>query len=98
MSADRFECLNKALDVVGVRDDNYGGPSENFERIAALWNTMPNMDEHPMDSSGVALFMILVKVARLMHDPTHADSWIDIAGYAGCGYEVTQCSTSTFSV
>lgn len=98
MSADRFECLNKALDVVGVRNDNYGGPSENFERIAALWNTTPYMRDKPIDSAGVAVFMILVKVARLMHDPTHADSWVDIAGYAGCGYEVTLCNTSTFSV
>jgi hypothetical protein len=27
----------------------------------------------------------LIKVARLSTNPTHKDSWIDLAGYAACG-------------
>jgi hypothetical protein len=32
------------------------------------------------------IMMILVKIGRLMHSPTHRDSLVDIAGYAAlCG-------------
>jgi hypothetical protein len=30
----------------------------------------------------------LLKIARLRANPTHRDSWVDLAGYAACGYEV----------
>ena len=36
----------------------------------------------------VALCMIDVKLARLAHDPAHADSAIDVAGYAALLREV----------
>ena len=32
--------------------------------------------------------MALLKIARLMSNPEHADSWIDGAGYLACGGEV----------
>jgi hypothetical protein len=32
---------------------------------------------------------ILVKVARLIESPAHKDSWLDIAGYAASGWEIT---------
>lgn len=35
----------------------------------------------------VALMLAMVKMARLANDPSHKDSWIDIAGYAACGAE-----------
>jgi hypothetical protein len=31
-----------------------------------------------------------MKVARLVNDPLHEDSWIDIAGYAAIGFEISQ--------
>lgn len=37
----------------------------------------------------VSIFNILLKVARLANMPAHKDSWIDIAGYAACGYDIT---------
>jgi hypothetical protein len=36
----------------------------------------------------VAMMMLLVKVARLMHSPGHQDSHIDIAGYASILEEI----------
>jgi hypothetical protein len=36
----------------------------------------------------VAMMMLLVKVARLMHSPGHQDSHIDIAGYASISEEI----------
>ena len=40
---------------------------------------------HPYD---VAMMMMLVKVARLMHSPGHQDSHIDLAGYASILEEI----------
>jgi len=34
------------------------------------------------------LMMALMKIARLRHNHGHADSWIDLAGYAACGGEI----------
>ena len=36
----------------------------------------------------VAMMMLLVKIARLMHSPGHQDSHIDIAGYASILEEI----------
>jgi hypothetical protein len=31
--------------------------------------------------------IMAVKISRLMWTPAKRDSWVDIAGYAGCGFE-----------
>ena len=33
--------------------------------------------------------MAWVKMARLAKNPNHKDSWVDIAGYAGLGGEIS---------
>ena len=88
MSAqDREELLSMARDVVvGDREDTYGAPEDSFERIAKLWSVIFGQAFSPAD---VALAMALVKVARLSVAPKHQDSWVDLAGYAACGYGVT---------
>jgi len=35
----------------------------------------------------VAIMSALIKVARLIESPGHRDSWLDLAGYAACGYQ-----------
>jgi hypothetical protein len=35
----------------------------------------------------VAIMMILLKVSRLGWSPEVADHWLDVAGYAACGYD-----------
>jgi hypothetical protein len=37
----------------------------------------------------VAALMMLLKISRLSWTPNKADHWLDIAGYAGCGWECT---------
>lgn len=87
-------CLDSAKDAVcGDRHLNYGSAEDNFTRIRDLWNAWfatkyPDI-ENPFTKYDVAMMMILMKVARLAHTPGHKDSWIDIAGYAACGYDVT---------
>lgn len=71
---------------MGTRQENYGSPEDNFRRIADLWTDYLNRGIEPHD---VAIMMILMKAARLMNNPSHLDSWIDIAGYAANGCELT---------
>lgn len=87
MKDDRSILLEAEEVVNGPRAQHYGEPSVNFGRIASLWNAWldgrPVVDG-PLDGYDVAYMMILVKLARLQHEPTHRDSMVDIAGYAGC--------------
>jgi hypothetical protein len=41
----------------------------------------------------VAAMMILMKVSRITTSPGKEDNWVDIAGYAACGAEVTDDRT-----
>lgn len=93
----KAELLEKAKDAVADRGLNYGRPEDNFARIAALWSTHlanrvdsdgTTSDAPRLTAADVAQMMVLMKVARLENDPSHADSWVDIAGYAACGAEL----------
>jgi len=84
----RIEALRTAASVIaGDRDSQYGAPESNFDRIAKIWSVILGVDVSKED---VAMCMVGLKVARYSNPGSsfHADTWIDIAGYAGCGYEV----------
>ena len=85
----RKELLAKAANVVtGERDAQYGGPEDNFERIATLWNAYLG-EPNKLGPEDVAIMMILLKIARLAASEYKSmDSWVDIAGYAACGAEI----------
>ena len=87
---DRQRVLALALDAV-TRDRNadYGEPEDNFADIARLWNAYkgPGIPFSPTD---VAVLMILVKIARISTSPMKEDHWVDIAGYAACGYQTAR--------
>lgn len=83
----RKECLETALAIVSVdRTATHGNPEDNFQDIAALWSVYLGRQ---VTSSDVASMMILLKMARIKSNPKHEDHWIDVAGYAACGVEVT---------
>ena len=92
---DRTECLETAKNIVnGARQENYGSPESNFKNIAELWTTYFNTaknteDWYDITPVDVANMMILMKMARLMNKPDHEDSWVDIAGYASNGCEIS---------
>jgi hypothetical protein len=83
----RTRCLEEAATIVtGQRDVQYGGPEENFNRIAKLWSVIFGIEVTQED---VAMAMVAVKVARYASKSGfQPDTWVDIAGYAACGYEV----------
>ena len=86
----RKECLDAAAKcVLQDRQNQYGGPENNFERIAQMWNGYLGTNSiKPWD---VAAMMGMLKMARARFNPKYADNWIDLAGYAACGVE---CATA----
>lgn len=83
---DRASVLRLAMEAVnGSRAVAHGDPENSFAGIADLWSAYLHITLSPAD---VALMMCLLKTARLRGNPTHADSWVDLAGYAACGAEV----------
>lgn len=89
----REELLDEAKHhVTGQRATDYGSAEDNFGIIADYWSThlsMRNQAYVEIEACDVAIMMILMKQARLATSPDHKDSWVDIAGYAACGHEVT---------
>jgi len=79
------------LELVGSaicqdRQNSYGHAEDNFATIARMFNEIrPDLSLTYLD---VAIFMIVVKVARLRSSPEHLDNYIDLAGYAGCAYGI----------
>ncbi len=84
----RTQILNKAAAIVsGERQENYGTPEDNFNRIADLWSIYLEMPMQ-LTAADMAAMMVLFKVARLNNGTGTMDTWIDMAGYAACGGEV----------
>jgi len=93
MTTPRRALLESAADTIdGDRNDTYGGPESSFKAISVLWNeylrvitTVPGDALQPHD---VAAMLALLKIARIAGSGgTHKDSWLDLAGYAACGWE-----------
>lgn len=83
----RADVLQAAKEAVENRGNAYAPPESNFARIADLWSAILGVPVEPWE---VALCQAAVKIARLAEtEGRHPDSWIDLAGYAACGAEVT---------
>ncbi|MEV4127133.1 DUF6378 domain-containing protein [Nocardia sp. NPDC049707] len=87
----RAQVLREAETLVcGDREEQYGHPGENLQRIADYWNrylTDALGPHDPLAPRDVALMMVLVKVAREAAGHKQ-DSCVDIAGYAAIAAEV----------
>lgn len=82
----RDELLKEAAELIAVaRDEVYGDPLANHQRIADLWSAILDINIEPEE---VVLCMIAVKMSRLCSARDHNDSWVDIAGYAALGGEI----------
>ena len=65
--------------LLADREDQYGAPAQLFDEIARIWTVILSFEIEPEQ---VALCMVGVKLARLSHNWSHADSIRDVAGYA----------------
>lgn len=80
--------------INGDRNNDYGDPIDDFSTTARLWEvylrrTMVtrNTDVVMLDPHDVSVMMMLLKISRLTESPAKRDHWLDIAGYAGCGWD-----------
>jgi hypothetical protein len=74
-------CLEIAAKKVdGENEKLYGHPADDFKRVT---EAAAAIGVNPLNGPGHhALYMMLVKIARLVNTPDHFDSVVDIAGYA----------------
>ena len=90
----RAAMLDMAKAIVGgEREKQYGSPEDSFWAIAAYWTVylqqVGHLPEHrELTAEDTAIMMILLKVAR-QAGRGKLDNWVDIAGYAACGAEIT---------
>lgn len=87
--------------ITGDRNNAYGPPTHDFQRTADALSAYgyrqtqlpirapncPTCGARALKAHDVAVNILAVKLSRLMWTPNKRDSWVDIAGYAGCGYE-----------
>ena len=70
--------LNEARATIQDRGLDYGHPSDNMQRTAALWSAYLEM---PVTDYQVAMCLALVKIARSM-ESAKPDHFFDLCGYA----------------
>lgn len=86
----RSEILREAERIVcGEREQQYGSPSDCFDKIAILWNGfLEAKGNSALTSTDVALMMTLFKIARSLSGQYKRDNYVDMAGYIGCAAEI----------
>lgn len=79
--------LLEAARVVAQWRQVYGEAAPLMAAVAQRWSITLG---RPIAPPQVVLCLIDLKLARLGHDPAHADSIIDVAGYAAVLQEVAR--------
>lgn len=92
------DIARKAAELVGGdRQDAYGHVSENFARIATLWNAWLEIRRDPvapLTAEDVGQMLSMMKKARTQSGPYSADSHVDDCGYAALAGEVAATRSS----
>lgn len=80
--------------VLRERNATYGEPDQDFTRTADVLSALGfcrtvggQVIPRTLTGADIAQLMIALKLSRLAWSPTYKDNWVDIAGYAACGYE-----------
>ena len=84
----RVTVLETAADLItGNRQQDYGPPKLNFQNIADRWSQLLSVD---VELWHVPLMMADLKIARMATTGLpHADSLVDICGYAALAAELS---------
>lgn len=94
MSKLRDQPLDEAKRLINAdRNKEYGEPVENFRDIAEMMTVLirPILKEGArVRVEHVAMMMMAVKLSRMTTSPDKLDTWVDICGYAGTGYEAME--------
>jgi len=99
-AAERAGILAEAAGLVnGDRNGTYGEPYDDYRKVSGMWNAYiegvmarraAEGDPAPsglLEPHDAIAMMVLLKVARIANSPGHRDNWVDIAGYAACGWD-----------
>lgn len=79
--------LHEAAQIVSVdRQADHGEAERSFDTISQFWSTYLG---HRVEPVQVAMMMALLKIARQQQNPGHHDNYLDLAGYAGLGAELS---------
>lgn len=74
--------------VSGDRNNQYGPPHQDFSRTAGMLNALGfRLNGEPLRAHNIAMILSSVKLSRLVWSPDKRDNWVDLAGYAACGWE-----------
>ena len=86
----KADILTEAIGVTANRNESYDAPEDNFQRIADLWTAFAKGQgkDITFTAQDVSMYMMLMKLGRLAFNPTHHDSIVDVAGYAGCAGQI----------
>lgn len=70
--------------IMNDRQNTYGTPEDNFQKITDYWNTYLNIKDatFKLTKQDVAIMMVLLKIARMGTSPNHLDNFVDAAGYS----------------
>jgi hypothetical protein len=93
----RAEILDEAKRLITKeRNNHYGPPTQDFRRAADILNALGFLIQgQPIETHHIAMIQAAVKLSRLTWSPDKRDSWVDLAGYAACGYECYITDTGT---
>jgi hypothetical protein len=81
------EVLTKAHELItGDRQNAYSHPLDDYSRTVSIFNALKGEDL--LTAEDGILFMLCVKLSRLMHEIDNGmnlpDNTVDAAGYLGC--------------
>lgn len=89
----RESVLSEAAGLItGDRNQAYGTPTQNFQDTADVWTVQLShklRDGVRIEPGEVAQLMVALKLVRMKAQPKR-DNWVDVAGYAACGFEAEQ--------
>lgn len=96
----RREILEESARLIcGDREKDYGDAADNFRTVGLLWSAYL-LASHPVladafsetsvTAADVAAMLGLLKLARAAANPAHMDNWVDLAGYAALGGEISK--------
>lgn len=84
----RREILDAATQAVTKdRAATHGKPEDTFGSIARVWSARLGVELTPEQ---VCILLVDLKTCRAWGNPQHADNWVDMAGYAACGGELSR--------
>lgn len=82
--------LSQAQETIDDRHERYGDCNNVMAATAEMFRVYQGLKPGASSAHDAAVFNIIQKLVRIGSGQNHADNWIDIAGYASLGAEVSE--------